>query len=213
MGIDPTASGSDFGAAPGCDPQKVEGPGLNKVHAERIGELFRDEYTKLVHYMVARTGSWPEARDIAAQAFVQVLEVRDPETVSFLKAYVYRAARNLAIDRAKITANRSRLNEFVRQELPETTPSPEPLLMQQERFEILERAIEALRPTRRMILVLRLWEELPYADIVARLASQGIMLNERTLNRWYAEALKELRQALLDAEELKNERLRRAGRQ
>jgi RNA polymerase sigma factor (sigma-70 family) len=138
--------------------------------------------------------------------------VRDPETVSFLKAYVYRAARNLAIDRAKITSNRSRLNEFVRQELPETTPSPEPLLMQQERFEILERAIEALRPTRRMILVLRLWEELPYADIVARLASQGVMLNERTLNRWYAEALKELRQALLDAEELKTERLRREGR-
>src|SRR5271170_4231422 len=60
-------------------------------HTQRIAELFREEYPKLVHYMVARTGSWSEARDVAAQAFAQVLEMKTPDAINFLKAYVYRA--------------------------------------------------------------------------------------------------------------------------
>ena len=73
------------------------GPTLVGTHTQRVAALFRDEYPKLVHYMVSKTGSWPEARDVAAQAFAQVLEMRAPDTISFLKAYVYRAARNLAL--------------------------------------------------------------------------------------------------------------------
>jgi RNA polymerase sigma factor (sigma-70 family) len=212
MSVDLLASEPEFESDQSRYQRTVEGSGLSEVHAQKISELFRDEYAKLVHYMVAQTGSWPEARDIAAQAFAQVLEVRNPEAVSFLKAYVYRAARNLAIDRAKIGANRDRLNEFIRHEFADTTPSPEPLLMHQERLEILERAVQALRPARRAVLMYRLWDEFSYAEIESRLAADGIVVNERTLNRWYADALKEVRRALFEAEELKVEQLKREGR-
>ena len=37
--------------------------------------------------------------------------------------------------------------------------------------------------------------ELPYAEVESRFAAAGMKLTERTLNRWYAEALQELRQA------------------
>ncbi len=177
-------------------------PAFNGSHTQRVADLFRTEYPKLVHYMVSKTGSWPEARDVAAQAFAQVLEMRAPETISYLKAYVYRAARNLATDRARAGAIRTRLNRIVRHEIPTTTPSPEPQLMQQQRVKVLGTAIEALRPTRRMVLRWRMWDELPYAEIESRLAAEGICVNERTLLRWYAEALKDLRQAILAAEEL-----------
>ena len=174
----------------------------NTTHTKRVADLFRTEYPKLVHYMVSKTGSWPEARDVAAQAFAQVLEMRAPETISYLKAYVYRAARNLATDRARAGAIRTRLNRIVRHEIPTTTPSPEPQLMQQQRIKVLGTAIEALRPTRRMVLRWRMWDELPYAEIETRFAAEGVSVNERTLLRWYAEALKDLRQAILAAEEL-----------
>lgn len=181
-------------------------PTFTGTHTQRVADLFRTEYPKLVHYMVSKTGSWPEARDVAAQAFAQVLEMRAPETISYLKAYIYRAARNLATDRARAGAIRTRLNRIVRHEIATTTPSPEPQLMQQQRVKVLVTAIETLRPTRRMVLRWRMWDELPYAEIESRFAAEGVRVNERTLLRWYAEALKDLRQAILAAEELTEQR-------
>lgn len=201
MNLDPVAFESDTApdemAGSGADAQAAP----RAAHKQRIAELFQEEYPKLVHYMVARTGSWPEARDVAAQAFIQVLEMRTPDTINFLKAYVYRAARNLATDRARAGAIRTRINKIVRHEIPTTCPSPEPFFMQQQRIKVLSEAIEQLRPTRKMVLKLRMWDELPYADIETRFAADGVKVNERTLLRWYADALKELRKAILKAED------------
>lgn len=197
MNLDPVAiepdTMSDESICPGT---------LRDAHTQKVAELFREEYPKLVHHLVARTGSWPEARDVAAQAFAQVLEMRAPDTISFLKAYVYRAARNLATDRARAGAIRTRINKIVRHELASTSPSPEPLFAHEQRIKVLSEAIESLRPTRKMVLRLRVWDELPYTEIESRLAAAGVSVSERTLLRWYADALKELRQAILGAEEL-----------
>jgi RNA polymerase sigma factor (sigma-70 family) len=206
MSTNPVVSESESGSDQSGGPAVAASPALGEPHCQRIAELFRDEYSKLVHYLVASTGSWAEARDIASQAFAQVLEMRDPDTVSFLKAYVYRAARNLATNRAKLGAIRGRINQIVRHEFTSISPSPEPLFMHQQRLEVLQRALEGLRPTRRMVLKWRMWEELPYAEIESRFAAEGLAVNERTLNRWYAEGLKELRQAIREAEEPQRER-------
>jgi RNA polymerase sigma factor (sigma-70 family) len=200
MNLDPVVLESDTALEETAGPQGAQAPG-RAAHTQRIAELFREEYPKLVHYMVSRTGSWPEARDVAAQAFAQVLEMRAPDTVSFLKAYVYRAARNLATDRARAGAIRTRINRIVKHEFASTTPSPEPHFMQQQRIKVLAGAMERLRPTRRMVLKLRMWDELPYAEIESRFAADGVPVNERTLLRWYADALKDLRRAILEAED------------
>ena len=200
MNLDPVAfepdSTSDEGTFAGTATKSS-----SSAQTQRIAELFREEYPKLVHYMVARTGSWPEARDVAAQAFAQVLEMRAPDTVTFLKAYVYRVARNLATDRARAGAIRTRINKIVKHEFASTSPSPEPLFAHEQRIKVLSDAIETLRPTRKMVLRLRVWDELPYTEIESRFAADGVSVNERTLLRWYADALKELRQAILAAED------------
>ncbi len=202
MNLDPVAFEPDSTPDEGTFAGATAKSSSSDAHTQRIAELFREEYPKLVHYMVARTGSWPEARDVAAQAFAQVLEMRAPETVTFLKAYVYRVARNLATDRARAGAIRTRINKIVKHEFASTSPSPEPLFAHEQRIKVLSDAIETLRPTRKMVLRLRVWDELPYTEIESRLAADGVSVNERTLLRWYADALKELRQAILAAEEL-----------
>jgi RNA polymerase sigma-70 factor (ECF subfamily) len=202
MNLDPAAFEPDTIADEPGGPEAAAQAAPPGSHAQKIAELFRDEYPKLVHYMVSKTGSWPEARDVAAQAFAQVLEMRAPDTVSFLKAYVYRVARNLATDRARAGAIRTRLNKIVRHEFASTTPSPEPQFAHEQRIKVLSEAIETLRPTRKMVLRLRMWDELPYTEIESRFAADGVSVNERTLLRWYADALKELRQAILAAEDL-----------
>ena len=208
MSTNPVVSESESESDQSGGPAVATSSALGEPHCQRIAELFRDEYAKLVHYLVASTGSRAEARDVASQAFAQVLEMRDPDTVSFLKAYVYRAARNLATNRARLGAIRGRINQIVRYEFTGISPSPEPLFMHQQRLDVLQRALEGLRPTRRMVLKWRMWEELPYAEIESRFAAEGLAVNERTLNRWYAEGLKELRQAIRAAEEPQRERAR-----
>jgi RNA polymerase sigma factor (sigma-70 family) len=202
MNLEPVAFEPDSNPDEGTFAGMATKSSSRDAHTQRIAELFREEYPKLVHYMVARTGSWPEARDVAAQAFAQVLEMRAPDTVSFLKAYVYRVARNLATDRARAGAIRTRINKIVKHEFASTSPSPEPQFAQEQRIKVLSDAIETLRPTRKMVLRMRVWDELPYTEIESRFAADGVSVNERTLLRWYADALKELRQAILAAEEL-----------
>jgi RNA polymerase sigma factor (sigma-70 family) len=172
----------------------------SEAHAERMAALFRQEHSKVVHYLVARTKSWQEARDIAAQAFSQVLAMKDPESVGSLKAYIYKAAKNLSTNWHTLGAIRRRLNGIVRHELPSTSPPPEPLLFDEQRLELLQQAIQRLRPSRREVLLLRFWDRLPYEDIVRRLEQKGVSVNVRTVRRWVADAVAECGEAIRAAE-------------
>lgn len=205
MSADVIASTSDPGPDEPLASRTAEPPRVSEAHAQRIAELFQDEYTNVVHFVAARTGSWPEARDIAAEAFAQILQKPDPETVSFLRAYVYRSARNIAINRAKLGAVRKRIIGIARHQFASTSPSPEPGLIDEQRLQVLQRAMEGMRPSRRMVLRLRMWEELSFAVILARFAAEGLVVNERTLHRWYGDALEELRSAIRVAEDLQGE--------
>ena len=164
-------------------------------HDERLADLFAKYHAKLVKSLVARTRSWDEARDIASQAFVEVLSQR-PGAVSFLGAYLYRTARNLAINRLTHEAVRKGKEPIVGYE-PGSHPSPEPLWVEQEQAAIVRRAVEGLSPRLRMAVILRVWDELPYGDIVSRFAAIGVPLNVRTVQRYVAEALAQCRHAIL----------------
>lgn len=173
---------------------------VNKAHAERMAALFQDEHSRVVHYLVARTKSWPEARDIASQAFSQVLGMKDPEAVGSLKAYVYKAAKNIATNCQTLGAIRRRLDGFVRYESPSTAPSPEPLLLDEQRMELLRRAMQTLRPSLREVLLLRFWDQLPYEEIVLQLEKKGISVNIRTVRRWVAQGIAECGEVIRQAE-------------
>jgi len=173
---------------------------LDISHAQQVAALFESEYPRVVHCMVRKTGSWAEARECVSGAFAQVLERCKPGSVNFLKAYVYRTATNFNTDRVRLQAGRQRIIRIARHEFPSTTPPPETAMLQEQRLQILERAMQTLRPTFRQLLVWRMWEELPYAEIELRFAAEGTDVGERTLLRWCAQALAELRWAILAAE-------------
>jgi RNA polymerase sigma factor (sigma-70 family) len=169
-------------------------------HATRIDALFREEHPKLVHYLVARTGSWAEARDVAAQAFTQVLGMKDPETVNSLKAYLYTVAQNIAINRRKLAAIRRRIDGIARHEFASSAPSPEPEVFAEERLQVLQGAVENLRPLWREALTLRFWDHLPFDEMVIRFAQRGLQVNKRTVERWVHDAVAECRRKIRAAE-------------
>lgn len=196
MRTDPATSTSPFGSGqPGSTAAGERR--VDEAYAQRVASLFEEEYMKLVSHMAGRTRSWAEARDVAAQAFVHILELDDPRTVSFLKSYLYRTAHNIHKDRLKVAAIRERIDHIARYEPDEGRPSLETELNEQQRCEVLQRAIATLSPTRKFVVVLRLWDELTYGEIAARLAAEyDVVVDERTVHNWYESALEQLRQVI-----------------
>lgn len=162
-----------------------------------VGDLFAKYHVKLVKSLAARTHSWEEAQDIAAEAFVEVLS-QPPGAVSFLGPYLYRAAHHLAINRLKHQAMRKRKEPLVYE--PMITPPPESSLAEQERHAVIQQAIKELPPRLKMAVVLRIWDELTYEEIVLRFASMGIDVSARTVQRYVAEVLTHCRRAVRAAE-------------
>jgi RNA polymerase sigma factor (sigma-70 family) len=176
------------------------GAAAQQGHEDRVAELFTKYYAKLVKSLVVRTRSWDEARDIASQAFVEILSQR-PGTVNFMSAYLYRTAKNIAINRLTHEVMRNEKRSVVGYE-PETRLSPEHLQDDERHAAVLRRAVASLSPRIRMALVLRVWDELTYDEIVRCFADIGVVLTVRTAQRYVAAAFEECRRSILDAENL-----------
>jgi RNA polymerase sigma factor (sigma-70 family) len=162
-----------------------------------VAELFVQYHAKLVKSLAALTHSSEEARDIASQAFVEVLS-RPPGAVNFLGPYLYRAAHHLAINRLKHQAMCKRKASLVHESV--VTPSPESTLAEEERASLAQSALKALPPRLKMSVVLRMWDELTYEEIVLRFASLGVDVSARTVQRYVAKALSQCRRAVRAAE-------------
>lgn len=173
---------------------------LDPEHAARLAELFQTEHKKVVRFLVAKTGSWAEARDVAAQAFTQLLTIKEPQNVRQMAAYVYKMASNIAHDRHRFTAIRRRIHKDSRHEFPTTTPSPEPLAVEAERMILLQKAIGNLDAVLRTTIRLRFWDGKSSEEIAKFFRTKGINVDDRTVRRWIAKALRQCEQSILDEE-------------
>lgn len=70
-------------------------------HAQRIGQIFREHNQSLLRFLSGRLPSEQDAREVAQEAYVRLLQLDKPEGVSFLKAFLFKTAANLAIDRVR----------------------------------------------------------------------------------------------------------------
>lgn len=69
--------------------------------ATAVSQLFRDHNRMLVGYLTSRLRSEQEAKEVAQEAYVRLLQLQDPGTPSLLRAYLFKTATNLAIDRLR----------------------------------------------------------------------------------------------------------------
>ncbi|MBL8271907.1 MAG: sigma-70 family RNA polymerase sigma factor [Steroidobacter sp.] len=66
-----------------------------------IEQLFRDHNRALITFLVTRLDSEAEARDVAQEAYVRLLQLERPDAIGFHRAYLFRIAANLAMDRLR----------------------------------------------------------------------------------------------------------------
>ena len=101
MAHSPTNQQSPIGPPASAAVPPDEHKSREQGHTARIDHLFREHNEALVRFLSARLGSYQDAREVAQEAYVRLLNLDRPGAANFLKALLYKTAANLAIDRLR----------------------------------------------------------------------------------------------------------------
>jgi RNA polymerase sigma-70 factor (ECF subfamily) len=136
--------------------------------ARAFGELVRRHQKRIYNHLLRMVGNQDEAAELAQEVFLRAyrsMPTYRPETP--FGAWALRLAANAAVDLLR----RRKVVEFVALEScsePEAADGdPEMQCAQAQQRRLLERAMQALRPAEREILLLREYEDLSYGEIAA----------------------------------------------
>lgn len=80
--------------------------------AALVERLFREHNAALIRFLPARLRSYQEAREVAQEAYVRLLSLDEPGAVSYLRAFLFKTAANLAVDRLRRSATHVRAVEL-----------------------------------------------------------------------------------------------------
>lgn len=163
--------------------------------AELIGRLFREHNRALIRFLMNRLRSAEEAADVAQEAYARMLQLDSPGTVSYLRAFLFKTAANIAIDRlryrrAEEQRTERRLVEDLVEGLAVTLPA-DIYASDAEELRLVSAYIEELPSKYREALLLSRFEPLSTTEIAARMG-----ISERTVQHYIVEALVYIRARL-----------------
>ena len=81
--------------------QCASSPPRPPIHASTLAKLFLENNRSLCAYLRTRVASQHEAEDIAQEAYARLLQHHQPRAISYLRAYLFKVAANIARDRAR----------------------------------------------------------------------------------------------------------------
>ena len=70
-----------------------------------VERLFREHNEALIRFVRGRVRSHNEALEVAQEAYVRLLSLDQPGAVSHLRAFLFKTAANIAIDRCRRNQN------------------------------------------------------------------------------------------------------------
>jgi len=129
------------------------------VHASALTQLFLENNRSLCAYLRVRVASQHEAEDVAQEAYARLLQHDQPRAISFLRAYLFKVAANIASDRARQRRLHLRIDPGHSSEEQIEYASPEQQVHAAEQLSLLARALSELpEKYRRAFLFCRLEE-------------------------------------------------------
>ena len=157
--------------------------------AVAVSELFREHNRMLVGYLRSRLGSEQEAKEVAQEAYVRVLQLHEPGAPGLLRAYLFRTAANLAVDRLRHRRVRQRSEEQP-QLFEELNPTggelddPAEQLLAREQADQLLRILQELPLKCQQVMNLHRFEGASQRDVSLRLG-----ISERMVRRYVTYAM------------------------
>lgn len=128
---------------------------------DSLSELYRELRAPVFRFL-CRLGCNPEeAEELTQESFLQaLLSLPRYRGAASVRTWLFGIARNVYLKRTARDGRHARLIEP-----PGAEPGPAAALEARERAELVTRALGALPEPQRAVLILREYEELPYAEI------------------------------------------------
>jgi RNA polymerase sigma-70 factor (ECF subfamily) len=174
-------------AAEACIEDEVLYLKLNTLTLDdKVTRYFQQWRDPVNRYVVAAFGDVGEAEEITQEAFLQLYrQLHGGQSITNVRAWVFRTAHNLAVNRIRSQQFVELLDEDCWEELRlsivDAAPSPEQRLLQLEKFSRLRRSIGRLTTPERQCLHLRT-KGLRYREI-AEILGLGTSTVAETLYR------------------------------
>jgi len=166
------------GSGPAGDPA----PGAQD-HRDVVTQLFRDHNRALVKFLLTRLTSEQEARDVAQEAYVRLLQLDRPGAISFLRGYLFRLAANLSVDRIRHRVVREKAAVELFDELAEASVTEESAITREE-VDLACDALKELPLKQQEAFLLHVVEGYSTPEVARRLR-----VHERTVRKYVTDAL------------------------
>jgi len=167
-----------------------------------LADLYRHHRAELHRFLVARTGDAAEAEDVLQEVWIRA-SAQPPASVEHWRAYLFRTAHNLVIDRARARRRRAaRERSWTEsehgplsptEEVADTHGSAEDAIEEREEAARLTSAIANLPEGARRAFVLHKIEGLSHGEVAAQLG-----ISKSGVEKHMAVAMKHLRRMLAD---------------
>ena len=158
--------------------------GGDEARVALVRKLFEDHNHTLVSFLAARLNSRAEARDVAQEAYVRMLQLEGIGAVGFLRAYLFRIASNIAVDRMRRRVVREAGPPQALFEELLSRPEPERLVLAEQELDVIKAAIAELPEKCRRAFALYMFGERTIAQI-----AESMGLTERMIRNYVAQAL------------------------
>lgn len=172
--------------SPLSDTTSAETPaaGGPAARAEVITSLFREHNRALVSFLQTRLHDEQEAKEVAQEAYVKLLQLDQSVASGILRWYLFKIARCIAIDRCRQQSVRVRLDRLeMFAELDVSNPT-EGHAMVADELARLERALAELPRRHRRVFALHRFDGLSTTEIAGQMG-----LTDRMIRHYIKRAL------------------------
>ncbi len=156
-----------------------------------VERLFREHNSALLRFIAAKVGSEQEAREIAQEAYVHLLQLDHPEAISYLRAFLFKTASNLAIDRLRQRGRRGHVSSMANVDFAVFELSPERQLHGEQALAAFHEAVAQLPPKCRLAFLLHRVHDKTIDEVASQMSIGACMVR-----RYVARALEHVRNRL-----------------
>lgn len=153
--------------------------------ADEVADIFREHNRTLIGFLVSRLHNKQEAMEVAQEAYVKVLQLEPRQgAVSYLRAYLFRTAENLAVDRVRQRRVRVRLDRLEPVDGWFDDAPAERAAMAEQELALLRRAVAELPDRCREAFRLHKLEDRSFEEVAAIMG-----VSERMIRKFVSRAL------------------------
>jgi RNA polymerase sigma-70 factor (ECF subfamily) len=155
---------------------------------EAFGDLYERYLDEIYRYLYFRVADEVEVEDMTEMVFLKAWEVlpRTDEPIRNIRAWLYRVAHNLLVDRHR--THKASLSLDVAANRPDAEPPPEAAVEQREAAERMARMVSQLKPREQQVLLCRFVSGLSHSE-----TAEVLNLRENHVRVLQFRALKALR--------------------